>query len=270
MTGGAEPVDARGAAGRTAWLCPGQGMEQPGAWSGPLLELASELTGVDLPRALRTGDRALLDTAVAQPALVAVTLSCAPAGRPDVLAGHSLGELTAWALAGGASPEDAVRLATVRGRAMAEAARRHPGGMRAVRHADLPTVLPPGLVLAVDNPDGVVLSGDHAALRALTLGTPVATGGAWHSPAMAEARGPFAAALDALPRRGLHTRLILCDGHEARDDAHARQGLVDRITGPVRWTEALRRLDAEVVVILGPAKVLRHHLRVARDRKSVV
>lgn len=249
--------------GRVAWLCPGQGMEQPGSWSGPLLDLASELTGVDVARAARLGGRELLDTAVAQPTLVAVSLSCAPPRLPDVLAGHSLGELTAWALAGGATAEDAVRLAAARGSAMAEAARRHPGGMRAVRPEELPDPLPPGLVVAVENPDNVVLSGPHEALRALRVGTPLPTGGAWHSPAMAEAVGPFAAALERLPRRPLLTRLLLCDGTDAADDARARQGLVARITGPVRWRTVLRRLEADEVVVLGPAKVLRHHLRAA-------
>jgi [acyl-carrier-protein] S-malonyltransferase len=148
----------------TVFLFAGQGVEPP--WVSPellgdpcvaqLLDVASEAirasaaavevdrasghaagragSSLDLRRLLARGGRELARTEVLQPALVAVCLGIvrrlARAGlEPSIVLGHSLGELAAWAAAGGITDEDAVRLAAIRGALMAREAARRPGGM---------------------------------------------------------------------------------------------------------------------------------------------
>ncbi|HEY4244134.1 MAG TPA: acyltransferase domain-containing protein [Kofleriaceae bacterium] len=132
----------------TALLFAGQGVAPPfvaasvlaRAASRPLLEAASDAAHEDVAALLVRGGRALSRTEVLQPALVAACL-CAAGGLAadglvaDFVAGHSLGELAAWAAGGFVAPTDAIAAAGVRGRLMAREAAAHPGGMLAV-HGD--------------------------------------------------------------------------------------------------------------------------------------
>ena len=199
-----------------------------------------------------------------QPALTAVALGAAAVLAAegvacDVVAGHSVGELAAWSIAGGASPVEAVQLAATRGQAMAAAAKASPGGMWAFDVEAVPDPLPEGLVAAVYNPAEVVLSGVGG------RGRPIATAGPWHSPSMAKAQGSFAAALGRLPPRKLTIPMVSNhDGQSHSDDATLREHLVRQLTHPVRWNEVLatlRDLGVREVVVLGPGKILTSHLR---------
>jgi [acyl-carrier-protein] S-malonyltransferase len=270
--------------GGAVWLAPGQGMERVGmglavaagcAEAARLIDVASAAAGADLRRWLQAPGRDAERTELAQPAWVAVALGAAAALReagfaPDIVAGHSLGELAAWSIAGGCAPEEAVRLAAARGRAMAAAARAAPGGMRAVAWEALDRA-PPGLTLAVENPDVAVLSGPTDALAQCPLGVRVPTGGPWHSPAMCAAEPAVRDALAAVPARPLHTALISHGPGAPVDDDGARAALA-ALSARVRWREVLARVVAaapRVVVVLGPAKVLRHHLRLVTDARVV-
>jgi len=263
-----------------AFLAPGQGMERVGmgldvaaAWpeAAEMMEIAREAAGLE--HTWRNVGRAFTRTEVAQPALVAVALSAArvlaaEGVTPDVVAGHSIGELAAWSVAGGARPTDTLRLAAQRGRAMAEAARISPGAMCAVRSAEIGDVqLPRGVVEAVENPGQRVFSGPVAAIRALGVGTPVATSGAWHSPAMESAKPAFETALASVRPQPLSCPLISNrDGALVADDKAARLHLVEQLTSPVRWTACLSTLAAmgvTEIVLLGPGKILAQHCRVA-------
>ncbi|MCB9684858.1 MAG: ACP S-malonyltransferase [Alphaproteobacteria bacterium] len=244
-----------------AFLAPGQGAERPGMGR----ELAARWpVAAEILGALEPG---LHDTALVQPALVATALATAAVleeldVRCELAAGHSVGEVAAWALAGGATAGDAVGLARARGRAMSAAARACGGGMWAV--TTVPEPLADGLVVAVHNPGQTVLSGVGAPPRGAVV---LPTSGPWHSPWMRPAVAPFAAALEALPRRTLRCPLVRGqDGRVTSDDDVARAGLVAQLVSPLGWTGVLGtlgELGVTDVVLLGPGKLLATHLATA-------
>ncbi|HEY0639915.1 MAG TPA: acyltransferase domain-containing protein, partial [Pseudonocardiaceae bacterium] len=130
-----------------ALLAPGQGSQSPGMlapWleldgAGERVDAWSEAAGLDLRRLGTTADAdEIKDTAVTQPLVVALSLLAfeelarrAPIPADALAAGHSVGELAAAAFAGVLGADDAVTLASVRGRAMADACALEPTGMSA-------------------------------------------------------------------------------------------------------------------------------------------
>lgn len=272
---------------RCAFLFPGQGVPvgaTAAEWyarsdaARGLLDRAAARARVKVARVLHAGGGALDDTAVYQPVVTALCLGAlleveARGVAPDVVAGHSLGELAACVAAGALPAEAAVDVAATRGAAMAEAARRRPGGMVAVRVTSREAALAAAssvaalgrVELAAHNAaDEWVLSGDWAALRALPAHcapVPLSTGGPWHSSAMEPAVAEYRAALRQAVRA--RPRLTLVSSATAtlvgpEDD------LVDLLAGqltrPVEWAATLATLSAmgvERVVTIGPAKALR-------------
>ena len=260
---------------QTALLFPGQGsqtadMRETVERHRPdLLELALEEVGPDLFERSSDGTR------WAQPAIYCAALSgWRELGiEGDVMAGHSLGEITALVAAGAIGAEDGLRLVAARGRLMQEAAETTgDGGMTAVRARDdkrdavAEVATEADVQIANDNaPDQLVLSGavhaldtaetrlDERGIRAKRL--PVA--GAFHSPLMEPAVEPFRAAVDATPIAEPRVPVYSCVTAEPFDDIPER--LVQAITHPVRWLEVLRALDARGVtdfVETGPGRVL--------------
>ena len=126
-----------------AITCPGQGAQKSGFLSS-LLELEtfsaqidelSAASGIDLRlHGTESDDETIKDTALAQPLLVASAIACAAelGLRPDVVAGHSVGEIAAAQLAGIFTQADAMRFVSVRATGMAAAAAATPTGMSAV------------------------------------------------------------------------------------------------------------------------------------------
>ena len=259
---------------RTAALFPGQG-SQANDLRGTLARLRPDLLELALAE---LGDdaleRAAESTAYAQPAIYCASLagwSLVPPGRVDVLAGHSLGELSALAAAGAIDEASGLRLAVLRGRLMERAAEdaAGEGGMLALSvNRDVGAALARGfgLTVATDNsPDQVVLSGERdwlevlaedagpAGVRAKLL--PIA--GAFHSPAMASAREEFSRALERIPVREPRMRVFSCMSAAPMDDPRRRmtQGLTNR----VRWREtlvALRHRGVKSFIEVGPGRVL--------------
>ncbi len=269
----------------TAFVFPGQGSHRAGAltaWSGhpaaAVLDAVEEGLGRDV-RSLSddpaTGGR----TADAQPAIMAASLvawqGLVDAGaRPDVVAGHSLGEYTAAIAAGALGVVDGTRVVAARGRAMGAACAASPGTMAAVikLHPDAVEVLVDGidgLVIANDNAPGqVVVAGDLEAVRTVRTrakdaggrAMPLEVEGAFHSPAMAPAVDAVRAALDEVDLHDPEVPVI--SGATAREVERAEplaDALVAGMLSPVRWREVQLRLAARGVtdlVEVGPGGVL--------------
>jgi [acyl-carrier-protein] S-malonyltransferase len=253
----------------TPWL------ELPGA--ADKLRSWSHLVGVDLLGAGTTwSDEDIRDTSVAQPLLTAAALLSGRAllgdRAPDVVCGHSIGELPALALAGVIRDEDALALAAVRGRAMAAATRRGSTGMVAVLGGDANAVLAAaeahGLELATVNVDGqLVLGGPADALDALVSAPPAGArvrrldvAGAFHTSAMEPAVRDVAAALQALtPQPPQATVVANRDGAVVRDGREALDRLLHQLTSPVRFDlclQTLTELAVDSVVELAPGGTL--------------
>jgi [acyl-carrier-protein] S-malonyltransferase len=263
----------------TDWL------ELPGAES--FFRWAGAIAGADLLTLGTTGDaEAIKDTAVTQPLVVAMSLFVARelgglpgpvshtphAGRDVVIAGHSVGELTAAALAGVVSVEAAIALTAVRGRAMAAACARTPTGMSAVLGGDPDEVLAAiekhDLTPANMNGAGqVVAAGSLEGLEALRTDPPakarimpLSVAGAFHTSYMASAREELEGLAGGL-RPAEPSRLLLsnADGHAVDTGAEALSRLVSQVTNPVRFDSCLatmRELGVTAVIELPPAGAL--------------
>lgn len=275
---------------RTAFVLPGQGSQRPGMLDAVpendtfdrLIDAAEALSGKPLREISRSDDaEALADTTVAQPLLYLTDWGWAIALMdsgivPDVLAGHSLGELAALALAGVYSVEAGLELVVERSKLMAATASRTPGGMAAVlgMPADVihETVAALGGVwVANDNSPGqVVISGTHegieAATRELTAGgarriVPLKVAGPFHSPLMEPARAAFEEILNVAEFRDATIPVVQNVSATSSTDAiEIRDRLVAQITAPVRWTETMRELAGDgslALVETGPGGVLR-------------
>jgi [acyl-carrier-protein] S-malonyltransferase len=258
-----------------ALLFPGQGsqtddMREAVERSRPdLLELAFEEVGPDL------FERASDGTRWAQPAIYCAALAGAREldVEADVMAGHSLGEITALVAAGAIGAEDGLKLVAARGRLMQEAAEETgDGSMTAVRargdnrETIIETAAEAGVQVANDNaPDQLVLSGALDALdRAEELLSergirskrlPVA--GAFHSPLMRPAVKPFKDVVDSIEIAEPRVPVYSCVTAEPFDDIRLR--LVEALTERVRWFDVVRALDARGVsdfVETGPGRVL--------------
>jgi [acyl-carrier-protein] S-malonyltransferase len=275
-----------------ALLAPGQGSQTPGMltpWlegregSGPAaetLERWSSATGLDLRRLGTTADAdEIKDTAVTQPLVVAAALLAAarltartalPSAAP--VAGHSVGELAAAAVADVLTPDAAVSLAAVRGREMAAACALEPTGMSAVLGGKPDEVLAKLAELGLDpaNRNGagqVVAAGPVATLEALAADPPerarvipLPVAGAFHTRFMAPAEDAMRRHAESVtaadPGRPL---LSNADGDVVADGAEALRRMVAQVTRPVRWDSCmarLRELGVTAVIELPPAGTL--------------
>lgn len=267
-----------------ALLSPGQGAQKPGFLT-PWLDLPgaearlrswSELAGVDL---VHLGTRAdadeIKDTARTQPLLVAAALLAGehlPLHDVALVAGHSVGELGAAALAGVLTAEEAVTLAGVRGREMAAACALERTGMAAVLGGDpdevVATIESHGLHAANRNGAGqIVAAGALDGLDKLAAEPPararvtrLKVAGAFHTPYMAPAEAALAtAAAGIIPADPVRTLLSNLDGTAVGQGREMVQRLVRQVTTPVRWDLCIRTLaDLGVtgIIELPPAGTL--------------
>jgi [acyl-carrier-protein] S-malonyltransferase len=234
----------------------------------------SDAIGIDVIHLGTTADAdEIKDTANAQPLIVAAGLLSAHAlgaiSSCSFVAGHSVGEITAAAIAGALTPIDAMKLVRTRGAEMAKAAGITPSGMAAVLGGDrqvvLHTITELGLVAANDNGGGqIVAAGDLDALAQLAPDgarvRPLAVAGAFHTsymqPAVEPLRALAATMTTSTPSAGV---LSNKDGAVVTDGAEVLDGIVNQIANPVRWDlcmETLLSLGVTGVIEVAPAGTL--------------
>ncbi|AOD23616.1 ACP S-malonyltransferase [Rhodococcus sp. p52] len=253
-------------------------LEQSGARDR--IDRWSQTAGLDLARLGTTATaEEITDTAVTQPLVVASALlafedldrrGLVPADT--IVAGHSVGELAAAAIAGVISADDAVALAAVRGAEMARACALEPTGMSAVLGGAEDEVLArlAELDLAPANMNAagqIVAAGRLSALEELAANPPekarvraLPVAGAFHTRFMAPAQDAVAAAAAKItPSDPTHTLLSNYDGKPVTSGADALERLAAQVTRPVRWdlcTAYLRAAQVSRIVELPPAGTL--------------
>ena len=273
-----------------AIVAPGQGSQTPGFLS-PWLELPSfanrlewfgAVAGLDLAHYGTEADaETIRDTAIAQPLLVAAGLLAAlelfprpvdAFGKVGVVAGHSVGEITAAAGVGVMSAEAAMVFVRERGKAMAAASATTPTSMTALIAGDRDEVLAAietnGLTAANNNGSGqIVAGGTVEQLEALAANPPARTrlvplsvAGAFHTVHMEPAVDRLRKLSGAISTRDARVRLLgNADGQVVHSGRAYLDRLVTQVANPVRWDlclETMRELGVTGLLELPPAGTL--------------
>ena len=274
---------------KKAYVFPGQGSQFPGMAkdlydSDPvareMLEKANEILGFRITDIMFDGTAEdLKQTRVTQPAIFlhsVVLAKCLPDFKPDMVAGHSLGEFSALVAAGAMDFEEGLRLVSIRAQAMQKACETNPGAMAAVLALPSETIEKicsecDGIVVAANyNCEGqIVISGEKDAVEAACArlkeagakrALPLPVGGAFHSPLMEPAREELAEGIEKAifrtPSCPVYQNVTALPT-TAPDEI--RKNLLAQLTAPVRWTQSVVNMigdGAGHFVELGPGKVL--------------
>lgn len=274
---------------KKAYVFPGQGSQFPGmakalyegnAKGKELLEKANDILGFRITDIMFEGTPDdLKATRVTQPAIFlhsVVLAKCYEGFRPDMVAGHSLGEFSALAAAEAISFEDALRLVYIRATQMQLCCEKVPGTMAAI--VGLPDEKVEeicsscdGIVIPANYNCGgqVVISGEKTSVeqaceKAKAEGAkralPLAVSGAFHSPLMEPARVELGKAIE-------ETRIVepICPIYQnvsaqaVTDPQTIKKNLLAQLTSPVRWTQSVRNMladGADYFMEIGPGTVL--------------
>ena len=273
-----------------AYVFPGQGAQFVGMGKDlydnvpeakAMFEKANEILGFRITDIMFGGtDEELKQTNVTQPAIFLHSVILAKAlgsdFKPDMVAGHSLGEFSALVAAGALSFEDGLTLVSKRAAAMQKACQANPSTMAAVlgmEDAKIEEILKgiDGVVVPANynSPGQLVISGSNEAIDAacealLANGAKRAmklnVGGAFHSPLMEPARAELAQAIEAAP---VHAPICPVyqnvDAKPYTDPAKIKENLIAQLTAPVRWTQIVQNMIADGAtefIELGPGAVL--------------
>lgn len=274
-----------------AFVFPGQGAQFSGmgknlydesALAKELFDKANEILGFRITDIMFAGtDEDLRQTKVTQPAIflhsVILAKTLGAEFKPDMVAGHSLGEFSALVAAGALSFEDGLRLVHKRALAMQKACEARPSTMAAILglpdetiEAVCASITDEVVVPANYNcPGQVVISGSNegidAACQQLTeagakRALKLSVGGAFHSPLMEPARLELAEAIENTPFAAPVCPVYQnVNAKPQTDPAVIKANLVDQLTSPVRWTQSVLAMVADGAVAfteLGPGAVL--------------
>lgn len=270
----------------SAWIFPGQGSQKAGMAAAieacsDLFELARRTLEINLEPLCTTESEPSWAPDTLQPALfiteVGLVHKLTEEGvQPSAVAGHSLGEFPALVAAGSFSVDDGLKLVAVRGKAMAAAGRRNPGGMAAVIGLDPDTIAEicdatAGVWLSnLNSSKQTVISGEDRSLakaaeqcrkagatKVIRLQVPLAA----HCPLMQPAADEFAGALSGITLQPPRVPVYCgADGQAHQDPAEIAELLTQAITAPVLFTDVIRAMASDgqdSFVEVGPGKVLR-------------
>lgn len=276
-----------------AFIFPGQGSQFPGmgkehyensAFAKKLFEQANEVLGFRISDIMFNGtEEDLKKTNVTQPAVFLhsiIAYRSIDNAKPDMVAGHSLGEFSALVANGTLSFDDALKLVSIRATAMQKACEMNPSTMAAVlaladekveaicdevSNESEEIVVPanyncPGQLVISGSLKGIDIACERmkaaGAKRALVL--PV--GGAFHSPLMEPAKEELAAAIESTkfhtPTCAVYQNVV---AKGVMDSEEIKQNLIDQLTGAVRWTQSVQAMianGASKFTEAGPGKVL--------------
>ena len=287
---------------KKAYVFPGQGAQFTGmgkelydsvTLAKELFEEANDILGFRITDIMFNGtDEELQQTKVTQPAIflhsVILAKSLGEEFRPDMTAGHSLGEFSALVAAGALSFEDGLKLVYARALAMQKACEANPSTMAAIlgltdeKVEEICTSIGDVVVPANYNcPGQIVISGstgginkacelmkEAGARRAL----PLKVGGAFHSPLMEPARVELMKAIETTP-----ISVPVCPVYQnvstvgETDPSVIKKNLIAQLTSPVKWTQSVRQMIADGAtefVELGPGNVLQG--LISKIDKSVI
>ncbi len=273
-----------------AFVFPGQGAQFVGmgkdlydnnAQAKELFEKANEVLGFRITDLMFNGtEDDLKQTKVTQPAVflhsVILALTMGDEFKPDMVAGHSLGEFSALVAAGALPFEQGLKLVEARALAMQKACEAAPSTMAAI--IGLPDEKVEEICATIDGvcvpanyncPGQVVISGEIAAIEVACekfkeagarRALPLKVGGAFHSPLMEPARAELAEAIEAAdfsaPRCPIYQDV---DAKPHTDPAEIKANLLQQLTAPVRWSHIVANMVADGMTEaeeLGPGKVL--------------
>lgn len=262
-----------------AYVFPGQGAQFPGMgkdlyeqyeWARKLFDEADSILGFKITDIMFEGSEAdLRRTDITQPAVfihsIAVARSLGEEFKPDMVAGHSLGEFSALVACGALSFADGLKLVAKRASAMQKACETVPGTMAAIigladekvesvcagLNAKGLVVVPanynsPGQVVISGSKEGIdaacPLMQEAGAKRAL----PLTVGGAFHSPLMTPAKDELEKAISETPfNRPICPIYQNVDAKPYTDPDEIRQNLVTQLNSPVRWTQSVLNMIAD-------------------------
>ncbi|MGH2553776.1 MAG: ACP S-malonyltransferase [Chitinophagaceae bacterium] len=276
-----------------AFVFPGQGSQFPGmgkdhylnsAFAKKLFEQANEILGFRISDIMFNGtDEDLKQTKVTQPAVFLHSIIAYKSignVKPDMVAGHSLGEFSALVANGTLSFEDAINLVSIRATAMQKACEITPSTMAAVLNltdekveticAELQAEIGEVVVAANYNcPGQLVISGsikgiEIACERMKTAGAKRAlvlpVGGAFHSPLMLPAKAELQSAIESTkfhnPTCAIYQNVV---AKPVMDKEEIKINLIEQLTSPVRWTQSIQSMiagGASKFTECGPGKVL--------------
>ncbi|MBU2914878.1 MULTISPECIES: ACP S-malonyltransferase [Reichenbachiella] len=271
-----------------AYVFPGQGAQFSGmgkdlydssAAAKSYFDSANDILGFDITKVMFEGSaEELKETKVTQPAVFihsAVTALVSADFKPDMVAGHSLGEFSALVANKALSFEDALRLVSQRALAMQKACEMNPSTMAAILGLEdsvveeicqsIEGVVPanyncPGQLVISGTNDGIEAACEKMKEAGAKRALPLPVGGAFHSPLMEPAREELASAIEATtfssPICPVYQNY---DAKPHSDIIEIKSNLISQLTAPVRWTQSVQAMVADggaSFVECGPGKVL--------------